>query len=283
MSVLVNDFLAEIEKIASNPDLTYRIGGIGEDGTCDCIGLIMGAMYALGHPEYDLHSTNYFARWQMQTLAPVSEVTLTPGMLLYKARADAGDLHARYRDPGERYYNGDLRDWYHVGVVTSIRPFLEITHCTSGNGVDGIQIDTSTKGWTHAGMLKGVDYSGGAPESEEEPEVMTYQAIVTTPDGMPLKMRAKPNANEKLYWKIPNGTILTVTESAQGWATVEWEGRRGYCMSQYLIPAGVQAENGLSELDFGVSFGGDATSILMAMNDKLDVILAKLEGGGAVG
>lgn len=283
MSISVEEFLAEVEKIASNPDLTYRIGGTGADDTCDCIGLIMGALYALGHPKYDLHSTNYFARWQMQTLAPVSEAVLVPGILLYKARADAGDLHARYRDPGERYYNGDLRDWYHVGVVTSIRPFLEITHCTSGNGVDGIQIDTSTKGWTHAGMLKGVDYSGGATESEEEPEIMTYQAIVATPDGMPLKMRAKPNANEKLYWKIPNGTRLTVIESAQGWATVEWEGRRGYCMSQYLIPAGVQAENGPPELDFGVSFGGDATSILMAMNDKLDAILAKLEGGGTVG
>jgi len=281
--ISVDDFILAVQAISATPGLTYRTGGTGTDGTCDCIGLIMGAMYALGHPKYDLHSTNYFARWQMQTLAPVSEVVLMPGMLLYKARTDAGDLHARYKDPGERYYNGDLRDWYHVGVVTSIRPFLEITHCTSGNGVDGIQIDTSTKGWTHAGMLKGVDHSGGATESEEETGIMTYQAIVSTPDGMPLKMRAKPNANEKLYWKIPNGTRLTVTESAQGWATVEWEGRLGYCMSQYLVPAVVQAENGPSELDFWVSFGGDATSILMAMNDKLDAILAKLEGGGAVG
>ena len=38
---------------------SYREGGTGADGTCDCIGLVMGAMYALGRAKYDLHSSNY--------------------------------------------------------------------------------------------------------------------------------------------------------------------------------------------------------------------------------
>lgn len=56
-------FLERVKAIAdANP--TYRTGGDGSDGTCDCIGLIMGAI----GKKYDMHSTNYFARFQMRSV-----------------------------------------------------------------------------------------------------------------------------------------------------------------------------------------------------------------------
>ena len=64
------------------------------------------------------------------------------GELVYKARrpSDSGyDLHGRYLQGG-RYWTGDTLDYYHVGIVTGVSP-LEITHCTSTNGVDGITTD----------------------------------------------------------------------------------------------------------------------------------------------
>lgn len=48
-----------LEISATNP--TYRTGGDGRDGTCDCIGLVMGALGG----KFDMHSTNYFARYKL--------------------------------------------------------------------------------------------------------------------------------------------------------------------------------------------------------------------------
>lgn len=157
MAYSVQQFVAAVLDIAAKQP-TYRTGGTGKDGTCDCVGLIMGAMYALGHRRYDLHSSNYFARCQMDDLRPISsELDYRYGMVVYKARADTGDLNARYK-PGGRYYVVDLLDYYHVGVVTSVMP-LHITHCTSGGGVDGIKVDYAMGQWRYGGELKDVDYT----------------------------------------------------------------------------------------------------------------------------
>ena len=43
MSITLTAFREQLETIcATKPD--YRIGGSGTDGTCDCIGLIIGAV-----------------------------------------------------------------------------------------------------------------------------------------------------------------------------------------------------------------------------------------------
>lgn len=47
MSIKLAAFLEQFETIcATKPD--YRIGGSGTDGTCDCIGLIIGAVRRAG-------------------------------------------------------------------------------------------------------------------------------------------------------------------------------------------------------------------------------------------
>ena len=111
----VSDFLRNVQRIVdSNP--TYRTGGDGSDGTCDCIGLIMGALGG----KFDMHSTNWFARYQTFGLEPINHDRYEPevGDFRYKARNPSNpkyDLLERYVTG--RFATGDLTDYYHVGVV----------------------------------------------------------------------------------------------------------------------------------------------------------------------
>ncbi len=229
MTIQRNTFLGEVRRIAALP-LTYRWGGRGVDGTCDCIGLIMGAMYAAGHAKYPMHSTNYFARHEMDSLEKL-EGGVELGEIVYKARADTGGLNDRYK-PGGRYYTGDMLDYYHVGVVTGVEP-LEITHCTESAGINGIAYDSSLKGWTHHGRLKDVAYEGG----EDDTRVDAYKAVVKSENGLPVKLRPTPGTEKPYIAKIAVGTVLDVTEQAQGWAKVILpNGTRGYMMSEFLEP-----------------------------------------------
>lgn len=220
----LNAVLSAVNQIATeNP--TYELGGSGENGTCDCVGLIMGAAKRVSGAKYPLHSSNYFARWEMATLESTEDVALVPCMLVYKARADSGDLNARYKDGG-KYYNGDFLDYYHVGIVTSVNP-LRITHCTSGNGINGITHDSSLKGWTHAGKMIGIDYEEVIPMEDKI-------AFVHSADGNPVKLRPSPSTDKPYLAKIAIGTQVTVTEEAQGWSHVITPYGIGYMMSQFL-------------------------------------------------
>ena len=223
------EFLEGVRRIAaSNP--TYRTGGDGSDGTCDCIGLVMGAIGA----KYPMHSTNYFARYELAIEPqPVTDDTeLEIGDLVFKARSASNpryDLHERYK-PGGRYYNDDLLDYYHVGVVTSVAP-LKITHCTSGNGADGIVVDTATDSWTHVGFVDELEYEDQWRETEKP---MEQQMQVISKNGNPVKMRKTPSTLWPYIEIVPNGELVTVHELGSEWATISWGGKRGYMMRAFL-------------------------------------------------
>lgn len=230
--IRVSEFLEKVEEIAAeNP--TYRNGGSGTDGTCDCIGLIMGAMQRCGHGKYPLHGSNYFAR--NETVEPEHVKAWAKGMIVYKAREpqDSGyDLPERYQEGGA-YYNGDLLDYYHVGVVTGVFP-LEITHCTSSGGVNGIRRDITEKeyrAWKWGGFVNGVDYGW---TEEDEPVSVETKGIVKSPDGKPVKLRKDPSTKNPYIGKVPVGDEVTVHESTGDWATVTWNGKRGYMMTRFI-------------------------------------------------
>lgn len=252
MAYNVQKFVDEVLAIAAKQP-TYRTGGSGKDGTCDCIGLIMGAMYALGHRRYDMHSTNYFARYQMDDLRPIaSELDYRYGMVVYKARADTGDLNDRYK-PGGRYYTGDMLDYYHVGVVTNVMP-LHITHCTSDGGVDGIKTDYAMGQWRYGGELKEIDYETGGTSME-----VLYRAKVTAQKGATVNLRASPKDGSKLIERVPIGTEADVWEDAQGWAHIQTDmGRVGYMQSKYLA-----RKEDAETPETGPQTGGDFVALLL--------------------
>lgn len=258
----VQAFLAAVAAIAAEGP-TYRLGGTGADGTCDCIGLVMGAMHRADPGiRFALHSSNYFARFLTDGLSPTETVQPVPGMIVYKARRNNGTLNDRYQNGGS-YDNGDPLDYYHAGVVTSTRP-VRITHCTSGGGVNGITTDNSLKGWSHAGYVTGINYA-----KEEENMSEARPATVVTQDGNPLKLRPTPSTEKPPIAKMPASSAVQVLADAAGWAKVVWQGQTGYCMSRFL--------------QYGTDASGEgASDWQLLLLGRLDTIIGLL-GGDAGG
>lgn len=218
--VKLSDFLTQIRAIASERP-AYRLGGDGSDGTCDCIGLIIGAIRRAGGKWKGTHGSNWSARNEMAALyRKVDADQLEEGWVVYKAKAPG---EAGYALP-DRYENDpDPLDYYHVGVVTGIEP-LVITHCTSGNGVDGITTDNRQGKWLYAGPLLGVDYGEGAIQLE--------MAIVRASSGTSVNMRKEPGG--ALVVRVPVNSTVNVLERGDDWCKIAWEGSTGYMQTRFL-------------------------------------------------
>ena len=226
------EFVKRVLEIAeTNP--TYRTGGDGSDGTCDCIGLIMGAL----GKDLPMHSTNYFIRYELadEPDAITDETELQLGDLVIKARSETNpryDLHERYKPGGRYYIIDDLLDYYHVGVVTGVNPLI-ITHCTETGLINGIARDYTLGGWTHVGFADDLEYEG---QWDDAAALIHDIAIVYSEDGNPVRMRSKPTAEGgyNTIVKVPVGAQVEVAESDGTWSTVRWDGKRGYMQNQYL-------------------------------------------------
>lgn len=220
--MILEAFIAQVEAIAQASPV-YRLGGDGSDGTCDCIGLVIGAIRRAGGSWTGTHGSNYAARYEMRELLPVTDAgELCLGDVVYKARTPG---QAGYALP-ERYKNDpDQRDYYHVGVVTATSP-LEITHCTS----PGIVRDTKLGKWTYRGRLEKVNYDG----TSQEVGTMVQTATVVADSGSKVKMRSKPSTSDGLYWEVPVGAEVQVASVDGEWAKVRYQDRTGYMMVEYL-------------------------------------------------
>ena len=226
-------FLRGVQEIKAEAP-TYRLGGDGSNGTCDCIGLIIGAIRRAGGRWPGAHGSNYAARFAVSgMMRNVSAADLELGWIVFKARGplDAGyDLPDKYRVGGASY-TGDVMDYYHVGVVTSIEP-LNITHCTESGSVNGVTVDTRQGDWRYAALCTMVDYSdsdGGVADMEER------RAVVVSGNGNPVKLRSTPSTDKPYLAKVPVGTQVEVMQDAQGWAQVRLpSGQVGYMMDEFL-------------------------------------------------
>ena len=263
--MILEAFIAQVEAIAQASPV-YRLGGDGSDGTCDCIGLVIGAIRRAGGSWTGTHGSNYAARYEMRELLPVTDAgELCLGDVVYKARTPG---QAGYALPA-RYKKGpDQRDYYHVGVVTAVEP-LEITHCTG----PGIVRDTKLGRWTYRGRLEKVDYDG-----TEGMENMVQTATVVADSGSKVKMRSKPSASDGLYWEVPVGAEVQVAEITGGWAKVRYGDRTGYMMAAFLDMDGQEApeEGGSAE---SVAGGGLVTVQRAALQEVYDALGSILQGG----
>lgn len=227
----LNKFLSCVRENAARVR-EYESGGDGSGGKCDCIGLIIGALGLAGFRWPGTHGSNWAARNAMSTMRIIidefSPVFL--GEIVYKAKEPGENgysLPDRYKD------SWDLRDYYHVGVVTGTDP-LEITHCTSVQG--GIKRDNKLGAWRWGGKLKYVDYNEGGKPMEP-----IYQAKVHAEgNDYPVKMREQASTKANVLAKIPQGTIvdvLGIVGSDEGdWSFILYNGQTGYMMNQYLLP-----------------------------------------------
>ena len=277
--VALDAFLRSVQEIKAEAP-TYRLGGDGSDGTCDCIGLIIGAIRRAGGRWTGTHGSNYAARFAVGGMVRnVSAADLELGWIVFKARGpmDAGyDLPDKYRVGGASY-TGDVMDYYHVGVVASIEP-LNITHCTESGSVNGVTVDTKQGDWRYAALCTMVDYSdsdGGGVDMEER------RAVVVSEDGNPVKLRSTPSTDKPYLAKVPVGTAVEVMQDAQGWAQVRLpDGKVGYMMTKFLAFEGAEdvPESGQGKPS-GETFEVEVLDRLEGIQRTLDAVLDAVTNG----
>ena len=126
------------------------VWGSASKGCVDCSGALVYVFRKYGHSIY--HGSNRIARVEVDELLPISQAK--PGMVAFKAR-NPGDakyaLPSTYKSGGKNY-NGDLRDFYHVGVVGQNGKVLNAQSSSTGF------VESPIKTWTCVGYLKQVDY-----------------------------------------------------------------------------------------------------------------------------
>lgn len=253
---LVGKFLTMIAKIKSlNP--AYKQPGKGTDGTCDCIGLIIGALERMGIKWKGIHGSNYAARYQTVDLEYINSASdLELGDVVYKACEPDGtvrkacnkgtlkrkyDLPSRYKHGGA-YYDGDLKDYYHVGDVTQVNP-LRITHMTSPH----MKVDTNLDGgWNYHGKAKPLVDEARSGHVQDKTENITEpiansgsKAIVVADNGKPVKARQYPSTSCATWDKVKCGTEVTIVEPGETWAKINCGKRKGwYMMAKYLDVVG---------------------------------------------
>ena len=205
----------------------YRQPGDGSDGTCDCVGLVIGAFRRAGIKWSGIHGSNWFARKEVNGLTRIqSQSELKVGDVVFEVfePGQAGyALPARYKKGGQ-YYNGDVRDYMHIGVVTSVNPF-GITHMWKPS----VKTDTSIgKYWVYKGWLKRV---GNEPKEETMPPqtpTANCKAKVVASSGRYVKMRKEPSTKCRYYEEVPIGAIVTIEEPGEEWARISYSKYNNY-------------------------------------------------------
>jgi hypothetical protein len=225
--ISVKAFLSAVEQITAE-EPSYRHGGSGHDGTCDCIGLVIGAIERCGGRWPGIHGSNYaaHARGVLRGLYRIgTQESLSPGDLVFKAYqpTDKGyALPARYRKGGD-FFNGDLQDYYHVGVVVSVSP-LRIRHMTTPKP----KTDTRIGKWVSFGQLAMIGEEEVIPMQE-----VSYKARVI---GGTLNVREKPDTSANRIGRLMVNTEVDVTGEGDGWLRIAFDGGQAYAMAKFLKP-----------------------------------------------
>lgn len=240
-STTLQTFLSNLQAIvALRP--SYRPGGTGEDGTCDCIGLIIGALERSGVSWSGIHGSNWWARHYVSG----------PERIASAASLQAGDLVFKAREPGESGYalperyrsDADQRDYYHVGVVTAVSP-LEITHCTSSGSADGVAVDTRLGQWAYRGQLTLIADAQASGDS---------LATVVADSGRTVNLRRAPSRAAALVLRVPLGAQVRINSVSGDWAQVVYDGQTGYMMTEFLsMPAADSLARRVARLEERVS------------------------------
>ncbi len=227
-------FLMKAEEIAAgNP--SYRVGGTGKDGTCDCIGLVIGAIRRAGGKWTGRKGTNWTARNEMRELQEIGSA----------AELKVGEAVLKAHEPGEAGYDAatiqrsyasspDQRDYYHIGIVTSVSP-LEILHMTS----PAAKRDGKLGRWRFHGRLKQVDYGAAVETGNKVPAVRAPSEVerVQIAGGntaLPINQRAGATRKARIIARIPQNAEAEVLSRGGDWCRVRYAGRTGYVMTCFI-------------------------------------------------
>lgn len=262
-------WLNKVDEIAAEGP-SYKLGHDGSDGSCDCIGLIIGALNRCGVKWPGIHGSNWAARNAMAWMLPVSDASdLTVGDIVFKARRPG---ETGYSLPDRYAADPDRSDYYHVGVVRSVSP-LRIVHCTSPGGAT---TDTKLGKWAYRGGLSLI----GKADDEGKEETGMETATVTAESGSTVNLRKTPGGG--LVDRVPVGSVVQVVSYLPGaqWAQVTYSGKVGWMDVDFLRMQDV-GEAGTEATDSAAD-DGEMVTLRMPMaaaEQLMDALLQTLGRG----
>lgn len=238
---------------------TYELGKSGDNGKCDCIGLVIGALEHMGIKWQGTHGTNYTVRFALKTLDEIDGInSLSVGELVFKRRnkSDNG-----YSLPQKYSNDPDQTDYYHVGVIMSVSP-LKIVHCTGVVGA--IATDTKLGKWSVHGQL--------AVLANMQPEEGENVYKVTLKGGnleRPINFRKSTSTSSALIGEIPQNAEVDYLGDSGDWAKVIYGGKTGYVLSSFVVKTAEPI------IDEGIPFW--LSEKLMIIEDHEQAIKATLD------
>ena len=220
------------------------VWGKAEKGCVDCAGAFSYAFSVLGGKI--AHGSNTIERrYIMGGLRPIGEAK--PGMAAFKAKShweEGYDLPAKFQ-PGGASYNGDLTDYYHIGLVDEDTGYvLNAKGEKSGFCRDKL---TEKNGWDYVAYLKNVDYGKEEKPDGKGDDMEEREAKVVLPSGASgttVNMRAQASTTAKVVTRVPVGETVEVMSDLGTWCNVRWNGYSGWMMSNYLEYSGQGGESG---------------------------------------
>lgn len=204
-------------------------------GQVDCSGAFVWAYQNHGCSIY--HGSNRIAREEVLTLIPISKAKIVPGMAAFKSRSSGlfsgYALPSSYQQGGD-HYNGDLNDYYHIGLVDN--DTSKVLNAQS-ESTGFVYSDIKKGGWTHVAYLKQVDY--GETESEHASGSAANGGVITATvyasSGRTVNMRSRKAASANLVVRVPIGdTVEVVGEAVDGWVAVRYGKYEGFMMAEFL-------------------------------------------------
>lgn len=209
---------------------------------CDCIGMSKYS-FRINKVTFSTSGTNYSYRNQIDNARAISSASdLHVGDVVFKAYEpgqSGWDLPAKYQEGGSQY-NGDLRDYCHIGTVKSVSP-LQIIHMTSPTA----KTDTKIGKWRFAGNWKKEYISdtpdpGPEPPEPEPPEPEQKIKRVWAESGTTVNMRKKPSKSAALVERVPIGSLVEVKKEQDGWSYISYQDQQravwyGWMMDEFLV------------------------------------------------
>ena len=203
--------------------------GCHETGRVDCSGAFVWSYDRHGENIYN--GANRIARVYVQKVIPIAEARskglIVPGVAAFKIYTPDSQYYGlkdTYK-PGGKYYNGDLNDYHHIGLVDD-----NINYVLNAQGAKTGFVRSSIKEhWSHIGYLNAIIYEGVK-------QVEEIKMIVTnlSPGTSIVNMRREPSPNAVVIDKLKAGTIVTKVGECGVWTKVEAQNKIGWIMSQYL-------------------------------------------------
>lgn len=210
--------------------------GSAEKGCVDCSGAFVYAFRKHGASIY--HGSNRIARTEIVELLPMCQAK--EGMAAFKLRAPGSAYYAlpsSYK-PGGGHYNGDLNDYYHIGLVGRDGQILNAQSSATGF------VKSKASTWHCCGYLKQVNYG-----QEESPmEEALYQATVTASTGSTVNLRKAAGTSAAVLERVNIGTTVDVIEEGTEWHKIRTASNTGFMMACFLTGNGSSSPSGTSDV-----------------------------------